>query len=454
MTNSPNSVILCLLCLLLPVSCVENDRTLGDGLLPEESILHLGIKTFDLPITNRTSDSVQAVNGLRLLVGTMTDPVFGTVTSSGATHIVPYSDSTDFGANPELISAYLTLSIDSTYYLDNDQKGIHQRIKIYRLLTDLDSTRTGFCNSLTAENHSLEPVTVSDPVIYGTGEIRIELRKDFAQELLDTTPEEFEDFSLFIDRIPGLYIQAEPSLGTSGGRMNYISIGNSTINLKYTLNDPEKGISGLDTTESFAFGYYNYPVYNFFSTGSASLASDSPGDYLYLEGLSGIKPHIAASDLKSMLDRWLLEEGLEDQTVIISRAELIFPYEMPQDYERFNTEHPEYIYAFTNTPWATDTLRYYKPLPEIYDISNIGSIDRSHQQYSMDITSYIQQLTGTPSQDITAAQDLWIAPMKYRVNLLDERIYDLDNYNYNKIILNGPAAERRPTMTITYGVLQ
>ena len=44
--------------------------------------------------------------------------------------------------------------------------------------------------------------------------------------------------------------------------------------------------------------------------------------------------------------------------------------------------------------------------------------------------------------------------MKYKVNLADTRVYEFDNYNYNKIILNGPAAERKPTLTITYGLMQ
>ena len=56
-------------------SCIENDRTMGEGLLPEESILSVGIKTFDLEVTNRTSDSTQAANNFSMLIGNMTDPV-------------------------------------------------------------------------------------------------------------------------------------------------------------------------------------------------------------------------------------------------------------------------------------------------------------------------------------------------------------------------------------------
>ena len=456
----PKKTLMVTLCaiaasLTAAVSCVENDRSLGSGLLPDESILTLGTKTFDLPVTNRVSPSVQAANSIKMMVGTMTDPVFGTVESCAATYIIPYSSSTDFGDDPKLLSAYINLSIDSTYYLENDQKGIHQRIKIYRLLTSLDSTDMAFCNSLTSEDFSLEPITVSDPVIYGEGVIRIELKDEFAQELLDTTPEEFEDISQFLKRIPGLYIQTEPSMGTVGGRMNFLSLGNSTINLNYTLNDSERGITDLDTTESFAFGYSGYEAFNYFSTGSEGLSNKTPGEELYIESLSGIKPHIAAADLKEMLDNWIQEEGLEGQTIAVSRAELKFPYEEPVDYGRFDMEHPPYIYAFTRVPTSdNDSLYYYQPLSEVYNTSNYGSINRSLLEYSMDITAYVQNIINTDSSEIDEDQDLWIAPMKYKVNISDTRVYEFDNYNYNKTVLNGPAAERRPTLTITYGLMQ
>lgn len=450
------SVVFCTLAVLLAVtSCVENDRSLGSGILPDESILYLGTKTFDLPVTNRVSSSVQAANSLKMMVGTMTDPVFGTVESSAATSIIPYSSSTDFGDSPKLLSAYINLSIDSTYYLEEDQKGIHQRIKIYRLLTPLDSSNMGFNNSISEKDYSSEPITVSDPVIYGEGEIRIELNDEFAQELLDTTPEEFEDVSLFMERIPGLYIQIEPSMGSEGGRMNFLSLGNSTINLNYTLNDPERGITDLDTTESFAFGYSGYEAFNYFSTGSDELSNESPGDNLYIESLSGIKPHIAAADLKKMIDDWIQEEGLDGQTLIISRAELKFPYEEPADYDRFDLEHPAYIYAFTRAPLAgNDSLYYYQPLDEVYSTSNYGSINRSLMEYSMNITTHLQNIINTGSSELDETMDLWIAPMKYKVNLTDTRIYEFDNYNYNKTTLNGPTAERRPTLTITYGLMR
>lgn len=435
------------------LSCVENDRALGGDLLPGESIIHVGVKTFsNLPITNIPSDSVQAANNLNMLVGTMSDPVYGTVTCNAAATIVPYSDSTDFGENPELISAYLTLSIDSTYYLNDNQEGIHQRIKVYKLTSPLND-EIGYCNSMSAEYYDPVPVTVGDPVIYGTGEIKVELNRSFAQELLDTTPEEFENQELFLERIFGLYLEVDPPLNTeNGGRLNGLDMGNSNIVLNYTLNDPDRNIIDVDTAESFAFGY-RY-AYNYFSTSSSGLASDNPTDKLYLEGLSGIKPHIKASDLKRILEEWIAEDTLEGYAIAISRAELIFPYEMPEDdYTVFDIEHPGSIYAFARMRSA-DTADYYSPLSEVYKNENPGNINRSLMEYSIDITSYMQSLLMADNENINESMDLWIAPLKYKVNLLDEKQYEFDNYSYNKIVLNGPAAERKPSLTLTYALIE
>lgn len=452
---SLKKVIAAALCTLITatalVSCVENDRTMGEGMLPGETILTVGVKSLDLPVANRISDSLQATNQVKMLVGTMTDPVYGRVVCNAASYILPYSDTTDFGENPELISAYISLSIDSTFYLDQSQEGIHQRIKIHKLKSRLNDTLS-FCNSITPDDYYPETITTSDPLIYGIGEIRIDLKEEFAQELLSLTKEDFEDLDLFQEKIPGFYMEVEEPLGNSeGGRMNDIRLGNSTIILNYTYNDPENGIS-KDTTESFAFGYST--AFNFFSTSSSHLANENPGDTLYLEGLSGVKPYVSAATLRDMIDSWIQEDQLENYTIIISRAEVVLPYEMPADFDRFDKEHPTSVYAFSCVPWATDTSRYMLPLPELLETNNRGEINRSLREYSLDITEYVQQLMLTDKAEIDGSMDLWFCPLTYRSNIAGDTYYELDNYNYRKIFLNGPTQERRPVINITYGLME
>ncbi len=445
--------LLLLISLFILTSCVDNDRSMGEDFLTEDYLLSVKIKTFDLPVTNKVSDSVQSVNSRSMLVGNLTDPVFGTVTSNAASFIIPYSDSTNFGVEPKLISAYLSLSIDSTYVLNRNQEGIHQRLNIYKLISEMD-TCDGFNNSVTPAKYDPVPITKGQPVIYQSGSIRIDLTDEFGKELLSTKPEEFEDFNLFLEKFPGLFITMDPPSGTQeGGRLNYINLGSSTIYVNYTMNDPERKIENLDTTEAFAFGYYT--AFNNFSTSSQHLESDNDtSTVLYVESLSGIKPHIDAITLKKMLDEWVVAEGLGDNTVVLSRAELIFPYEMPSEYEKFDKEHPEYLYAFTNTPWATDSLRYYEPIKDVNYNKNRGKIDRAHMQYSMDVTSHIQDFLIKDISEIDASDNIWIAPMYARKSDSGVTYYQFNNKDYRKIILNGMAADRRPTLKLTYTVMR
>ncbi len=439
--------------LLILASCVENDRATGGDLVPDDFLLKVRTATFDIPVTNKVSDSVKSVNGSSLLVGHMTDPVFGSVISNSASYIIPYSTKTDFGDNPKFISGYISLSIDSTYYINDNQEGIHQRLNIYKLNSVLDSC-DGFNTSIVEGKYNPIPITTSQPVVYESGSsIKINITEEFGKELLTATKEDFEDFNLFLKKFPGFYITVDvPADENEGGRLNYINLGSSTLYVNYILNNEEEGIKDLDTTEAFAFGYYS--AFNNFRTSSKHLENSSENaEVLYAESLSGIKPHISAIRLKEIFNQWAEAEGISDEVILLSRAELIFPYEMPSDYKKFNKEHPEYLYAFTNTPWASDSTRFMVPVMDANYNVNIGAIDRAHMQYSMDITSHIQDILMEKTEDIDASYDLWIAPMYIFESDTGMDYYYFNNRDYRRIILNGPAAARHPQLKITYSIL-
>ena len=82
--------------------CVTNNRETGSNLITDDFLLTAKIASFDLPITNKVSDSVQATTGKHILLGSLRDELYGKVSSDGASIILPYSDSTDFGENPVL----------------------------------------------------------------------------------------------------------------------------------------------------------------------------------------------------------------------------------------------------------------------------------------------------------------------------------------------------------------
>ena len=433
------------------IGCVPNNRETGSNLITDDFLLTAQIASFDLPITNKVSDSVQATTGKHILLGNLRDDVFGEVSSDGASIILPFSDSTDFGDNPVLRSAYLSLQIDTTVFTDPSQEGIHQNISIYKLTSALDSTKN-FTNSLTEADYDPTPINKGNPIIYTSGKLRIDITDEYAQELLNTTPEEFKDFKLFTERIKGFYIRTNEQNSMQSGRLNILSLGKSILYLNYTMTDPDRNIYDLDTTESFSFGYSL--AINNFKTNSKHLENENPSDYLYIESLNGIKGHVDAKKLKTMLNTWIDENGYSDRTIVLSRAELTLPYEAPEDYTLFDKLTPKYLYCFTNVPSATDTLRFYKPLPEVDYVPNKGYIDRSLMQYTMDITSYIQDLITTPIEEVEEKHNLWIAPMDSYTDNAGYVYFDFDNTNYTRITLNGPNAARKPRLTLTYTVMK
>ena len=97
------------------------------------------------------------------------------------------------------------------------------------------------------------------------------------------------------------------------------------------------------------------------------------------------------------------------------------------------------------------------PLPEIDGVASKGTPNRSLMQYTMDVTSYIQNLILADPDSVDASYDLWIAPMNVTTDdETDMTYYMFDNRNYRRVTLEGPAVaepERRPRLTVTYGLM-
>lgn len=434
-------------------ACVENDRSMGEDLVIDDYILNVELRQFDLPLSNKVSDSVQSFTNINSLVGYFYDPLYGLKFSSCAAQILPYSDSTDFGVNPKLKSAYINLNIDSVKLLNKDLEGFRQNITLFKLVKDLDSTKY-ICNSIDPSDYSAVPISKSDPVICGDGVLKINLTDEFAEELLSVTPEEFKDMDLFKKKIKGIYITTDtPSDNQTGGRFNYVSLKSSVLYLNYIMNDPKRKIKDLDTTETFAIGYNE--SFNYFSTDSKHLENENPGEKLYVESLDGVKPYISAKALKNMLtENWLKKEGLEDKTIVIANAQIVLPYDNPDDYTTFNNEHPNMIYAFRNIPGSTYTHRFYQPLEDVNTAVNKGGMNRSKMEYILDITNYCQEILKTESKDLDEGFDLWLAPMTFTVDDYSNTAYYFDNRSYNRVVLNGPGARRHPTIKIAYAILK
>ena len=440
------------------VSCITNDRTLGQQFVSDDYLVSVDSISFVMPFKQCVHDTVQAVSASNMMVGYLTDDVYGTTVMDAATLVVPIPDTCYLGVNPKLIDVYLELNVDSTLVFKEGSEAIPQNLYVYEVVKNFynDSDKV-YNNSLTPDYLSEKPISLGASMFFGKGTVKIGLSREYGEKLLATSPDEFNNVSNFLDRVYGLYFKTDfPDSDGDGGRLNFIPLSSSVISVQFLMTDPEQGLFDRDTTVSFLCGY-GFAL-NQFSAGSRHLETDTPGEKLYMDGLSGVKPVIPGLELKDVIDRWTSKvcetSKCDRESILLSRARLILPYSMPENFELFEKEHPSKIYPFTTNVGAVDSTVRMNPLDDI-TISSGGGMDRSHQYYYCDISTKIQELISKDRGDITSQDDLWICPV---ITLTDTQTgvmtYDLDVTGYHRVVLEGPESQRPPKLELVYGVLK
>ncbi|MBQ0006523.1 MAG: DUF4270 family protein [Alistipes sp.] len=446
------------LAVMTVASCVINDKTLGQQFVSDDYLVSIDSTSFLMPFRQSVHDTIQAISYSNMMVGCMTDNVYGTTAVDAATLVVPIPDTCYLGINPKLLNVYLDLTVDSTLVYKEGDDAIPQNIYVYEIVKDFasDSSKV-YNNSLSAEFLSEKPISYGASMLFGKGKVRIELSGEYGEKLLATSPSEFENVSSFLDRIHGLYFKTDrPAGNQDGGRLNIMGLSTSVINVQFLMTDPAQGLVDKDTTISFLCGYGI--ALNQFSAGSRHLETATPGEKLYMDGLSGVKPVIPGLDLKDILDRWISSvcetAECERESILISQARLILPYSMPENFELFEKEHPLKIYPFTTNVGAADSTVRMKPLDDITHSSG-GGMDRSHQYYYCDISSKIQELITKDRGDVTDEDDLWMCPVSVLENeQTGIMTYDIDVNGYPRVILEGPQSLRPPRLELVYGILK
>lgn len=450
-------IIILLSSLIFPYSCVVNDRTVGDDFVSGDYILKLANDEFALEITTAFPDSVLGYSNDRMVFGYLKDETFGYSEAATVSHVLPAVTSLDTGLDPVLLDSYIYLEIDSTHVNSAGQEGILQNLSVYRLNKAIDSC-TMHNTSFSINDVIGAPISVGAPVYNGGDSIKIHITEEFAKELLRTTYEESNDNDLFKERIKGIYLSCgdiPQEILPNGGRMNFIPLGYSRIGIKFSYTDKDNPDFKQDSTINFYFGAEK--AINLYRSGSQNLASDELGEKVYVEGQAGVKPVIKYEFLKKTFDKWMEEKGYAEGSIVVSRASIILPFEMPEDYSKLDLEYPAFLYPCINQKLykETQSTDYFNLLDEVFTIYNTGKIDRDKLQYKMDITAYIQNMLMTDDKkDADMLKDLWIFPMLSEYNeSLSRYVYEVDNASCSRAILNGSLSERAPKLEIVYSVL-
>lgn len=442
------------------VSCISVDKSLGSQFIPDDEKLQVHTVTFPLPLELKMADSLQAQSSSTALLGAFRSAELGETHFGTAANISPILGGTiRFGKDPVIKSIYFVTTISETQVLEESQSGIPQNIEVYRMMKVID-TATLYNNSIRPGDYDPVPLNTGSATFFGGDSLKIYLSNDYGSLLLTATDKELDSLNLFIKKFKGLYLTASaPEQGLTGGRLNVFSTSNANLIISYNFQPEWKaGLPRKDTTVVLAFAGDGYCL-NTSSYGSQPLetANTSDMDVLPVEGAAGIKPYISMDALKTMLDDWMEKNHYDPKKILLIKGEYVLPYEMPADYKQMDCYPPSLYPTYHQKESSTGRMYYYQPT-DIYTTDNpAGNIDRSAMVYKGDISPTLQKMISTTRQELASdtqfAYDFWFIPSTRTTDMYGNVTFNIE-YTYYTGKINGPKAERYPTLNIVYTVLQ
>ncbi|MDD2537863.1 MAG: DUF4270 family protein [Bacteroidales bacterium] len=444
MTIRACSIILSASILFSLASCVPIDNRTGSDFIPTNQVLYIQTRDFEAPVFTALADSMNMSAPSYLQFGSVNAPLFGNTTTAGLVQFAPHSYQNEYGEDPVVDNMFVNIPISGFTLFNDSDRYIPQNVYVYKLIRDLDHLAV-YHDSFSSDY--IDPVPVNKPghIFLGRDTLRIDFTDAFAYELLEADSIQRDSLEAFTARYKGLYFTTEKYEGSAaGGRINYMDISEAYIYLNYKSG-------GGDSLLTYFFNTYG-TYYNISSHESSGLAGDQPAKHLYYEGLAGVKPCLDVATLIGQIRNWGLSQSppVDTERILISRAELVMPVEIPsgQDYSEVN-KAPGLLYPCRLR--ANDSLTYYTPLKDIYYQNSGGKMNRSHWQYTFEITSYLQEMLRQDT--VTSRDNLWILPT-YSVSTNSGDTYYVDNFTYRNTLLNGSLSERPPYVRITYAILQ
>ena len=456
--------------LLGSASCVKVNKELGSSLIPldqqwevfvpEEVVLE--------DIRLLPADSLSAYSSAKFVIGSINDPLFGVSNNATSFTLVPLIDSIDFGKNTKVRQFHFTAVRDTTSNYSEDQAHIIQNIYVSELKTALD-TNTLYGGTFTiAANRdkyldTQNIITDGIPTYNGGDSLSFDFSTEFAESFVNRMRKlemPLDTLGDYFKSLPGIYITTETP-GGFGGRINLFDLEMEASDSYVTGNYAELKITAdygdrkdVDTSFLFVFGatstmkidedgYVNYPTQYAFNTCDHATSNDFIANWengnkenLYVEGGYGLKPVVTAREIKEIVTKLLNEAGIINfKEVVINKASLIFPYEMPADY----IEMDKYPTVLTPTVRLRGEDGGYITYAGLTDSSveseDQGDINRSVCKYSPDISHHVQQILNLEDDAKIENYDIWMLIMHDEV--IEDESSSTDSYYddyYNSLL--------------------
>lgn len=452
-----HTIVLALAAIFMAVSCVSVDKTMGESMVPGNQSLPVSMAEIEIPVQLKSSQPLQTLSAEEGTFGAIRTQEYGLVEFATAADIYPTVSGWDFGKDAVVKGIYLLANISAVYSTHDQQEGIPQQVFIHRTYRNIDST-TLYNNSFTAADYDPTPLNSGEVVYFGTDSLKVHLNLDYARELLTATQAEKDTAKLFAQRFKGLLIRANtPDEGTIGGRENLLNFGTGalyiTINFQPTWKE---GLSRKDTIFTVSYGK-DYCL-NISSYESNKLQNTAPDGDLAFEGAAGLKPYIDKDDLKQAIENWKASEGLQNKEIIVAKAALVFPFEMPENLDM--STYPGNLYPCIREFDTTFNANLFFTASDINaDGMELGTMNRSLCEYRMDIPSLIQDFISKDASELDELKhNIWIMPTKSEIDTYyGAETHSIENTTYFTGKLNGnrtKSSKGGPKLQLVYSILQ
>ena len=398
-----------LLFLSVLVSCTQMDYQVGDGLIPGDQQMKVGMDTiYGIDTYLARYDSFPASGYAYGYVGSAVSETFGRTSASFSTqYMLYYFSSGDemFGTAPVYDSMVFTFTLGSNYYGDTTKT---QRFNIYELDGDLNVDSTYYTDF---DQQSV----ASDRLLYSfeltglpTTELRFRMTGDaadeFARKLMDTTGRTYTGDSAFYARHKGFYIVPDES-SPEDAAVYQFSYSNMELEL-YTRNHTDETAQTVKDTVVTYYSFSNANSLLFYNASVSTilhdyegtqirnlndtLPGDEPAPVGYIQGLGGVVTYVRFSD--EFIDKLLSEIKEPYKSMVINKATLVWNVKDPSPsvYEAAFGRIGAYANykTFVSIPDYNYTAETNNDLTLLYD----GYLDRTHGDYSIDVSSFLQKI--------------------------------------------------------------
>ena len=156
--------------------------------------------------------------------------------------------------------------------------------------------------------------------------------------------------------------------------------------------------------------------------------SGKAADKIYIEGGSGLKPVVPASEIQRLVQAEIIKKGGNPVTTLISKATIELPFDFPEDYTTI-FRYPKVLSPTIKI--STDTTVTFAGLTDAsVSEENQGDINRSLCNYAPDITHHVQQIIRKTAEDKTlSSYDIWFLIMWYeKTTTTDSEAQERANY--------------------------